>query len=128
MRIAWHEWPLLGPVSEVAAKAALAAKRQGAYPAFHDALMRGAFVPTPAFLQALAGRIGIDPQRMLADMESAGVAREIAETRALADLFGFFGTPSMVVGRTLVTGEIGDAALRALIAREAEDGPVPACF
>ncbi len=127
VRVAWREWPLLGPASLVAAKAALAAKRQGAYPAFHAGLMRGGLIPNPAYLRALAGRIGIDAERMLADMESAAIAREIAETRALADLLGFFGTPSLVVGRTLFSGAIDEPRLRALIAREAEDGPVPAC-
>ncbi len=127
VRIAWHEWPLLGETSETAAKAALAAKRQGAYVAFHEALMRGAFVATPAFLADLAGRLGIDPDRMLADMESAETARAIAESRALARLFGFPGTPALVVGRTVVVGQIDEATLRALIERERADGPLPGC-
>jgi predicted DsbA family dithiol-disulfide isomerase len=127
VRIAWHEWPLLGETSEMAARAALAAKRQGAYVAFHEALMRGVFVATPAFLANLAGRLGIDAARMLADMDSAETARAIAETRALARLFGFPGTPALIVGRTVVVGEIDDATLRALIDRERADGPIPAC-
>jgi protein-disulfide isomerase len=127
VRIAWHEWPLLGETSEVAAKAALAAKRQDAYVAFHEALMRGAFVATPAFLSNLAERLGIDPERMLADMESPETARAIAESRALARLFSFPGTPALIVGRTVVAGEIDDATLRALIDREREDGPIRAC-
>lgn len=127
VRIAWHEWPLLGGTSEMAAKAALAAKRQGAYVAFHEALMRGAFVATPAFLSNLAEQLGIDPERMLVDMESAETARAIAESRALARLFAFPGTPALVVGRTVVAGQIDDASLRALIERERADGPLPAC-
>jgi protein-disulfide isomerase len=127
VRVAWHEWPLLGETSEVAARAALAAERQGAYPEFQAALMRGGFVPTPAFLESLAARIGIDAQRMLADMDSGATARAIAESRGLARLFGFPGTPALVVGRTVVMGAIDDARLRALIAREREDGPPPGC-
>ena len=38
--VAWHELPLLGDSSNLAAKAALAAKRQGAYVSFHERLMR----------------------------------------------------------------------------------------
>jgi protein-disulfide isomerase len=89
--------------------------------------MRGGFVATPAFLTNLAARIGIDADRMISDMQSPGVAHDIAESTALARLFGFVGTPSLVVGRTVVVGQIDDATLRALIAREREDGPVPAC-
>lgn len=127
VRIAWHEWPLLGERSEMAARAALAAKRQGAYVPFHEALMRGAFVATPAFLSNLAERLGLDAERMLADMASPETTRAIAESRALAQLFAFPGTPALIVGRTVVAGEIDDATLRALIDREREDGPIPAC-
>jgi predicted DsbA family dithiol-disulfide isomerase len=127
VRVAWREWPLLGGASETAAKAALAAKRQGAYADFHAALMRSGFVPTPAFIDALATRIGVDPARMRADMASPEVAYEIAEARSLARLFGFPGTPALVVGRTVVVGEISDVTLRALIARERADGPPPGC-
>jgi protein-disulfide isomerase len=89
--------------------------------------MRGGFVPTPAFLDGLAGRLGVDPARMRADMESAEVAAEIAETRALARLFGLRGTPALVVGRTVVEGVIADATLEALIAIERAAGPPPGC-
>lgn len=125
--IHWHEWPILGATSEVAARAGLAAKRQDAYLAFHTALMRGGFVPTPAFLHDLALRLAIDHGQMLADMESAEIAREIAVTRALSNLFGFAGTPALVVGRTVVVGQIDQATLRALIARERADGPMTGC-
>jgi predicted DsbA family dithiol-disulfide isomerase len=127
VRMAWREWPLLGETSELAARAALAAKRQGAYVAFHKTLMRGGFVATPAFLEDVADRIGVDPGQMRADMDSASVAQEIATARGLARLFGFIGTPALVVGRTAVVGEIGEARLRALIDRERADGPVPGC-
>src|SRR5262249_18837617 len=39
LRIAYKEFPILGPVSETAARAALAARRQGKYLAFHDAMI-----------------------------------------------------------------------------------------
>lgn len=127
VRVAWHEWPLFGRMSEVAARAALAARRQGAYPAFQAALSRGGFLPTPEFIRSLAERIDVDPDRLVADMDDPGIDREIAESTALARLFRFPGTPGLVVGRTLVDGALDDAALAALIARERADGPVPGC-
>jgi hypothetical protein len=45
----------------------------------------------------------------------------------LAELFAFVGTPALVVGRTVVQGEINDARLERLIARERMDGPIEAC-
>ena len=125
--ITWHEWPLLGANSMLAARASLAAERQDAYAAFQSALSRGGFVATPAFLATVAERAGIDPDRLLADMDHPAVAKAIARTTALARLFGFPGTPAMVVGRTVVVGEIDEATLRRLIDRERADGPLPAC-
>lgn len=122
-----HEWPILGEASEQAARAALAARRQGAYGAFHARLMRSAFLPTPAYLADLARRVGVDADRLVGDMHAPEVERELGDARALAALFRFPGTPGLVVGRTVVIGAIGEARLRALIARERADGPVPAC-
>jgi predicted DsbA family dithiol-disulfide isomerase len=127
VRVAWHEWPLLGQTSEDAARAALAAKRQGAYVGFHERLMGSAFVATEDYLRVMSEDLGVDADRLLADMESPAVARELAESRALAELFAFAGTPALVVGRTVVNGAVSGATLEALIAREREDGPPPAC-
>lgn len=125
--VRWHEWPLLGPRSEALARAALAAARQNAYPAFHAALMGSAFVPTGAYLRSLAERNGLDPELLVADMTSDAVSRRLADSRGLARLFGFIGTPALVVGRTVVQGAIAEARLRALIDREREEGPPPGC-
>lgn len=127
VRISWHELPLLGTSSMTAAKGALAADLQQAYPAFHRRLMRAPFQSTPDYLHALAAEIGIDAARLAQDMESDTVRSRIADSAALARLFGLVGIPAMVVGRTLVQGEINEATLARLIAHEAQDGPMAAC-
>ena len=58
--------------------------------------------PSPAF----------DP-----DMASPEVQAELDRTRALADIFGFIGTPGLVIGRTVLNGAIPYTLLR----RIAED-------
>jgi predicted DsbA family dithiol-disulfide isomerase len=126
--VKWHEWPLLGDVSEISANAALAARRQGAYLPVHARLMRTPFVPTEGYLRSMAIDLGIDPERLLADMNGSAVAQEIETSRRLAALFGFPGTPALVVGRTVVVGVIGSGRLARLIERERNDGPVPACY
>jgi protein-disulfide isomerase len=127
VHIAWHEWPVLGQASEAAAMAALAARRQGAYAAFHRRLIDSRFVPTPAYLRNLSQEIGIDGERLLQDMQAADIEREIARSRQLARLFGFPGTPGLVVGRTVVIGAISESDLRALIEQERQDGAIAAC-
>ncbi len=127
VRVTWHELPLLGGPSRTAARAALAADMQGAYGPFHDRLMRARFVPTAAYLDQLAEDIGVDADRLRADMDGPEVARRLEESAALASIFGMVGTPALVVGRTVSVGAIGDGALAALIARERADGPLPGC-
>ena len=127
VQIAWHEWPVFGPTSVLSARAALAADMQGAYIAFHKHLMRSRFVPTERYLANIAQDLGADPERLLADMNSPDVSSRLRNTEAVAQIFGFAGTPSLVVGRTVVIGSVSEATLTALVEQERRDGPPPAC-
>jgi 2-hydroxychromene-2-carboxylate isomerase len=69
----------------------------------------------------LADSIGIDAERLLREMDGAMVSEQLALTRSLAVRFGFFATPSMVIGRTAVVGSIGETELDRLIKEEAAD-------
>jgi protein-disulfide isomerase len=123
--VTWHELPLLGEASAAAARAALAADLQGAYPAFQSRLLRAAFQPTEAYLVDLATSLGLDPARLLDDAQGEAVARRIAISARAAATLGIAATPALVVGRTVVSGAIPDARLDALLAREREEGPMP---
>jgi predicted DsbA family dithiol-disulfide isomerase len=126
LHLAWHELPLLGDASAAAARAALAADLQGAYPAFQARLLRASFQPTDAYLADLAHSLGLDPARLLADARGEAVALRLAASARAAATLGIGATPALVVGRTLVSGVISDARLDALIARERAEGP-PSC-
>jgi len=120
--VAWHELPLLGDNSNLAAKAALAAKRQGSYVAFHERLMRSAFQATPEYLSQLSDDIGVDGTQLAADMESTSIAEELENSAALARIFAFVGTPALVIGRTVVQGQISDKMVRQIIELERAEG------
>ncbi len=125
LHLVWHELPLLGDASEAAARAALAADLQGAYPAFQARLLRAAFQPTDAYLTEVGQGLGLDTGRLLADVRGPEVARRLSTSARAAATLGIGGTPALVVGRTLVSGAISDARLDALLARERADGPLP---
>ncbi|TCP38660.1 DsbA family protein [Rhodovulum marinum] len=127
IRLAWHPLPLLGETSVIAARAAIAAEAQGAGAAVHARLSGTRLVPTPAALRRLAGETGIDPDRLLADMTAPRVDDRLAVSRGLADLFGFPGTPALVIGRTAVLGRIAAADLDRLIALEASEAATAPC-
>ena len=126
-QVTWHELPILGETSVLAARAALAADRQGAYAAFHERLLRSPFQPTPAYLDALAEDLGLDRARLAADMAGEAVTGRIARSLALRRLFGFAGTPAIVVGRTVVEGDVDETTLARLVEAEREAGPRLEC-
>jgi predicted DsbA family dithiol-disulfide isomerase len=125
--VAWHELPLLGNNSNRAAKAALAAKRQGAYVSFHEALMKTPFSATPGYLSLLAKRLNIDGQLLVADMNGKSVAEELENSAALSRVFGFFGTPALVIGRTVIQGKISDKMIAKIVDLERREGWIATC-
>lgn len=125
--ITWHELPLLGEGSELAAKAALAAKRQGAYVGFHEKLMNALFLASPEYVASLAQDLGVDGAQLIADMESDSVARELENSAALGRLFRFIGTPALVIGRTVVQGQISPKLVREIVELEREEGWSAVC-
>lgn len=126
LHLAWHELPLLGEGSLAAARAALAADLQGAYPAFQARLLRASFQPTEAYLTDLARSLGLDPARLLADVGGAAVARRLHTSARAAATLGIGATPALVVGRTLALGAIPEDRLDALLVLERAAG-LPPC-
>jgi len=120
LRVIMREWPILGPNSELAARASLASIRQGKFAVFHEALMA---LPraNAATIRRAADQVGLDFARLEADMQANEIGAHIETSRSLARQLGISGTPSFVIGDTIVPGLIGKADLQALIA-EASDG------
>jgi len=121
VHVTWHELPLLGEGSRIAARAAIAADMQGRYADFHRRLMRAQFQPTEAYIRDLAQSAGLDLDRFSADLASDNIDARLQRSRDAARAFGLFGTPALVVGRTVVVGAISEPDLRAVIAVEAAD-------
>jgi protein-disulfide isomerase len=117
IQFVFKEFPILGPDSLLAAKAGLAAHKQGGYLKFHQALMS---LPGPITLEAiqrLAGKQGLDVERLKIDMESPEIQAVLERNRQLAQQAGIGGTPSFVIGSELVPGAIDEAAFEGLIAK-----------
>lgn len=113
--ITWHDYPLLGPRSEAAARLAIAAGFQGAYEPVHMHLMRTVLRPGPGAVRRLAQRFELDATRLANDAASAEVSTKLEQTRAAASVFGLFGTPSILFGNTVVIGYLRKQFTRDLI-------------
>lgn len=122
VRLVMKEFPILGPDSMRAARAALAAHRQGKYEPFHWALMTGPGDMSEAHLRSVAEEIGLDVAQMERDMRNEEIDRLLRRNFNLADTLGINGTPAFVIGNTLVPGAIDAETMRKLIA-EARANP-----
>jgi protein-disulfide isomerase len=106
VRLVLKDWPILGPVSVVAARMALAAKYQDKYVVAHDALMATNSRLTEPRIRELLAAAGIDVDRAARDLETNAKAIDaiLARNGDQATAFGFNGTPSFIVGKFRVPG------------------------
>jgi protein-disulfide isomerase len=118
VRVVMKDLPILGAQSVWAARALLAAHRQGGYARLQDALLRLRGEATEAAIQAEARRIGLDWQRLRRDMEDPAIMARIEANVALAQRLGISGTPALIIGDTLVPGAVDQRRLAALVAAQ----------
>jgi protein-disulfide isomerase len=106
----------LGPDSVIAARAALAAQRQGKYQPMHEALMRTRGTFDEATILRIAGDVGLDMKKFKADMDSPEFMQILERNRRLARDLQITGTPAFVVGDRLIPGAVDPETLAKLIA------------
>ena len=100
------EFPVLGPESETAAKAALAVWNQGEdkYIAFHNGLYAAGNPLNMDRIEQVAVENNVDVDRMREDMQSAEVEQHINDVRSLARQIGINGTPFFIINNEVVPG------------------------
>jgi protein-disulfide isomerase len=113
IRFVFKEFPILSPVSERAARAALGAKAQGKYLPVHNALMAEKNLDDAAIERILVAN-GVDVARAKADGAAKDAESYLADTNQLAKATGVSGTPAFIIGDKLISGWDMDA-LRAEI-------------
>ena len=98
VRAKFKEFPILGPASVVAARAALAADKQGEYWAMHQALMGNRNRLTETRVFTIARDLGLDVSKLRDDMKDPAIDQQFAKNRRLAAQLGINGTPGFVIG------------------------------
>jgi protein-disulfide isomerase len=111
LKVVWREYPVLGPNSESAAVASLAAAEQGRWRQFH-ARMFALGRPTPAALQQAVQETGITPSAPTDAMRA-----EVTRNAEMARAIGATGTPTFVIGEQVLQGAVGYEALKAAVAQ-----------
>jgi protein-disulfide isomerase len=107
-KVRWvqKDWPILGPISVVAARMVLASKYQDKYLQAHQALIGVNSKLTEPRIRELLANAGIDVDRVGRDLATNAKAIDaiLARNSDQATAFGFRGTPSFIVGKFRVPG------------------------
>ena len=118
VRLILKDWPILGPVSVVAARMALACKFQDKYNQAHDALIGVSSKLTEPRIDELLAGAGIDVDRAKRDLadKAKTIDAILARNNAQAEGLSFRGTPSFIVGKFRVPGVLTMAEFEQVIA------------
>jgi predicted DsbA family dithiol-disulfide isomerase len=93
----------------------VAARYQGKYMAFHDAMMAHKGNLAQDTVLDLAEDAGIDVEKLKEDMKSPEIDALIDRHYQLADKLGVTGTPAFIIGQELVPGAIDADTMKAKI-------------
>ena len=108
VRVVFKELPIFGEESEGAAKAALAAGKQGKYFEMHQKLFSApGKVDKDKALRA-ASELGLDIPQLEKDMEDPSIEQALAESKELAQKLELQGTPLYLVGDLTLPGAPDD--------------------
>ena len=124
IRLIYKEFPILGEASLQSSRFALAVKQlagDDAYAQAHDALISMKGDPSPTALARLADALGLDAQKVLAQMDSGEVTEAIRATRNLAQKLNISGTPTFVMQDQLLRGYLPYEAMASLVADKRAD-------
>ncbi len=104
VNLVFKQLPLtqIHPFALNAAKASIAAQRQGKFWEMHDVLFKNMRMLQPEKVQAYAQEIGLDMARFEKDMASPDLDTQIKEDMTLAQAVGVRGTPTIFVGGKLL--------------------------
>lgn len=101
LRVVYKEFPIRGPVSEFAARAALAANKQGKYQVFSHALLTANPPLTQDSILQIAKTSGLDVEKLKKDMQDASIQSQLKSNVKLAQDLKLMGTPAIFIGKTV---------------------------
>lgn len=122
VRFVYKDFPILGPSSVLAAKAALASVKQGKYIQFNEALMKAPFShgarpkDDEELVFKTAKEVGLNIDKLKKDMEDDSISKIIDANMELAGELGARGTPYFIVGDQVYPGAMQYDELKKAVA------------
>jgi protein-disulfide isomerase len=127
LRVVFKELPIFGAGSEYAAKAALAANKQGKYWELHQALFAQEGSITEAVVDQVAEGLKLDMAKLKADMASDDVTQNLAANAELAKMLALNGTPAFIIDADVAPGYLPLTALQERVAAVRANGGCKIC-
>ena len=124
VRVVFKDFPIRGPVSEFAARAALAANKQGKYYEFNHALLTANQPLTEQSILEIAKSTGLNIKQLKKDMDSKAVENQLKANFNLALNLKLTGTPAFFISKTdakdssninFILGEMSQSELQSAI-------------
>ena len=124
VRIVFKDLPIRGPMSEFAAKAAIAANKQGKYYPFSHSLLTTDLSLTQDNVYEIAKNAGVDVTALKKDIQDNSTTKQLRSNAAVAQAFNVNGTPAFFIGKTdatdssqlnFVLGEMSKSELQSAI-------------
>jgi protein-disulfide isomerase len=122
LRVLVKEAPVATPSSALAAKAAIAAKRQGQYASFRQYMTSANAPATPSLIAQTAQTLGLNQTAFNADLSNPAIDRYLARNIELARSLGFQATPTIIVSTNngqhsqTISGTVSLNQLQSLVA------------
>lgn len=117
VRYVFMEFPILGPESLLAARAALVVWKldKSKYMPFHTALMASRGRLNQKRIMRLAEQTGLKPETIRKHMNDPEISQALQKTQNLAQALNITGTPAFIIGDRLVPGAIGLDEIKQII-------------
>lgn len=101
IRIVYRDFPILGPISQHAAKVATAARLQDKYLPLHHALLNLKNPLTKQKIKIAAQEEGLDLKKLEQDLQHPSVVRILKNNFNMASSLGIDSAPAVLIAKTL---------------------------
>jgi protein-disulfide isomerase len=115
LRFVLKEFPIFGEDSEYAARAAIAAIKQGKYWDLHMAMFKHEGKIAKDSVDEIAASLGLNMDQLKKDMEDPATAEILVRNRNLAESLAINGTPAFIIDDRLVPGYLPKAELASAV-------------
>ncbi len=122
IKVIFKDFPIFGEHSEYAAKAALAAEKQGKYWELHQAMFAHEGQVTTDVVNQLAQTTGLDMKKLQADIGSKDIGERIAANMQLGKNLAINGTPAFVIDAKVFGGYLPIEGMNEAIAQVRANG------